>query len=147
MEVLCYVVCSLKISTTEGKRERLRRLGLWQVKRRACLHYCFAVTMPGWQIGTLGALLPSVPSTALWLSLLSGGNQASAEQAPASGHPKRLIPCTRCCTWSMLSTAMNLGLSSFTALCWWAILFLQQLWRKKTKQPITTNKNPFCVSM
>lgn len=130
-EVPCHVICSLKISTREGKWERIRRLGVWQVKRRACLHYCSALTLPGWQIGTLGASLPSVHSTAPWLYLPSGGRQASTEQALTWRHPKRLVSRAHRCTWSTLSTAVNPGLSSFTALCWWVICFLQQLWRKK----------------
>lgn len=114
------------------------------MKRRACLHRCFALTSPGWQIGTSGASPPSAHSTALWLYLPSDGHQASAEQALTSGHPKRLVSRARRGTRSTRSTAVNPGLSSFTALCRWLISFLQQLGRKKKKPTPQTKKTLLC---
>lgn len=135
-----YPVCSLKTGTIMVKRERFRHLGVWQVERRARLRCCYALMLLGWQSGTLGASLPSEHGIAFWLYPPSDGHQASTEQALASGHPKWLIVSGRSCMWNTLSTAVNLCLSSFTALCWWVICFSKYWAKKKTTTQNKTKK-------
>lgn len=86
---------------------------------------CFDVAcLAEWDLEGLAA--PHAYSTTLWPYLPSDGHQASAEQALTSAHPNWLVSAACGCMWSTLSTAVNLGLSSFTALCWLVAHFLQQ---------------------